>query len=126
MGYSPWGPKELYMIEHKCLSLRTSSPKESVFSQVIVVIAVQLLSHVQLSATPWALPPLFLLPSILASIKVFSNEYSGLISFRIDWFDFLAVQGTLKSLLQHHSSKALVLQNLGLLYSPTFIPVQDY
>ena len=39
-----------------------------------------------------------------------SNEYSGLISFRIDWFDLLAVQGTLKSLLQHHSSKALILQ----------------
>ena len=39
-----------------------------------------------------------------------SNEYSGLISFRIDWFDALAVQGTLKSLLQHHSSKALILQ----------------
>ena len=37
-----------------------------------------------------------------------SNEYSGLISFRIDWFDFLAVQGTLKSLLQHHSSKASI------------------
>ena len=40
-----------------------------------------------------------------------SNEYSGLISFRIDWFDLLAVQGTLKSLLQHHSSKASILQN---------------
>ena len=39
-----------------------------------------------------------------------SNEYSGLISFRIDWLDFLAVQGTLKSLLQHHSSKASILQ----------------
>ena len=39
-----------------------------------------------------------------------SNEYSGLISFRIDWFDLLAVQGTLKSILQHHSSKASVLQ----------------
>ena len=39
-----------------------------------------------------------------------SNEYSGLISFRIDWFDFLAVQGILNSLLQHHSSKALTLQ----------------
>ena len=76
MGYSPWGPKELDMTEYKRIriSLRTSSPKESVFSQVIVVIAVQLLSHVQLSATPWALPSLFLLPSILASIKVFSNE----------------------------------------------------
>ena len=39
-----------------------------------------------------------------------SNEYSGLIPFRIDWFDLLAVQGTLKSLLQHHSSKASILQ----------------
>ena len=39
-----------------------------------------------------------------------SNEYSGLISFRTDWFDLFAVQGTLKSLLQHHSSKALILQ----------------
>ena len=39
-----------------------------------------------------------------------SNEYSGLISFRMDWLDLLAVQGSLKSLLQHHSSKALVLQ----------------
>ena len=40
-----------------------------------------------------------------------SNEYSGLISFRIDWLDLLAVQGTLKSLLQHHSSKASILQS---------------
>ena len=76
--------------------------------------------------------PLLLLPSISPSITVFSNEsvlhirwpkdwsfsfsispfseYSGLISFRMDWFYLLAVQGTLKSLLQHHSSKASVLQ----------------
>ena len=75
--------------------------------------------------------PLFLLPSIFPSIRVFnesalhvswpkywsfsfsispSNEYSGLISFRMDWFDLLAVQGTLKSLLQHHSSKAFIFQ----------------
>ena len=73
--------------------------------------------------------PLLLLPSIFPSIRVLSsesvlhvrwpkywsfsinpaNEYSGLISFRIDWFDLLAVQGTLKSLLQHHSSKASIL-----------------
>ena len=45
-----------------------------------------------------------------------SNDYSGLISFRIDWFDILAVQGTLKSLLQHHSSKASIL-----LYSAFFM-----
>ena len=43
----------------------------------------------------------------------YSNEYSGLISFRIDWFDLLAVQGTLKSLLQHHSSKASPLRHSG-------------
>jgi len=48
-------------------------------------------------------------PSFSFSISP-SNEYSGLIFFRIDWFDLLAVQGTLKSLLQHHSSKASVLQ----------------
>ena len=74
--------------------------------------------------------PLLLLPSIFPSIRVFSNEsalcirwpkywsfsispsneYSGLISFRIDWLDLLAVQGTLKSLLQHHSSKASILR----------------
>ena len=77
--------------------------------------------------------PLLLLPSIFPSIRVFSNEsalhirwpkywsfsfsispsneYSGLISFRMDWLDLLAVQGTLKSLLQHHSSKASIRQH---------------
>ena len=76
--------------------------------------------------------PLLLLPSIFPSIRVFSNEstlrirwpeywsfsfsikpsneYSGLISFRMDWLDLLAVQGILKSLLQYHSSKASILQ----------------
>ena len=49
-----------------------------------------------------------------------SNEYSGLISFTIDWFDLLAVQGTLKSLLQHHSSKAPVL------YSPVLTSIHDH
>ena len=77
--------------------------------------------------------PLLFSPSIFASIRVFSNEsalciswpkywsfsfsispsseYSGLISFRMDWLDLLAVQGTLKSLLQHHSSKESILWN---------------
>ena len=127
--------------------------------------SVQLLSHVQLFATPWTAAcqtsisitncqsllklisielvmlsnhlilccPLLLLPSIFPSIRVFSNEtvlhikwpkywsfsftispsneYSGLISFRIDWLDLLAVQGTLKSLLQHHSSNPSILQH---------------
>ena len=78
-------------------------------------------------------PSLLLLPLIFSSIRISSkemvlrgkwpkywsfsfsispsNEYSGLISFRIDWFDLLAVQGTLKSLLQHNSSKASILQH---------------
>ena len=76
--------------------------------------------------------PLLLLPSIIPSIRIFSNEsvvcirwpkywsfsfsispsneYSGLISFRMDWLDLLAIQRTLKSLLQHHSSKASILR----------------
>ena len=79
--------------------------------------------------------PLLFPPSIFFSIRVFSNqsilyirwpkywsfsfsispsnEYSGLISFRIDWLDLLAVQGTINSLLQHHSSKASILQRLA-------------
>ena len=55
-----------------------------------------------------------------------SNEYSGLISFRIDWLDLLAVQGTLKSLLQHHSSKAFSSSALSFLYSPTLTSIHDY
>ena len=129
-------------------------------------LVVQLLSHVQLFATPWIIAHqaflsltvswsllqlmsvesmissnhlilyhLLLLPSIFPSIRVFSNEsvlhirwpkywnfsfsislsneYSGLISSRIDWFDLLAVQGIPKSLVQHHSSKASILQHIA-------------
>ena len=130
----------------------------------MIVSSVQVLSHVQLFATPWTaahqtslfianslnllklisvelvMPsqhpilcrPLLLPPSVFPSIRVFSselalrirwpkywsfsfsvspsNEYSGLISFRINWFDLLTVQGALKSLLQHHSSKASILR----------------
>ena len=126
-------------------------------------VVVQLLSPVQVFATPWITAhqvflsytiswsllkfisiesvmtsnhlilccPLLLLPSFFSSIRVFSNEsvlrirwpkywsfslnfspfneYSGLISFRIDWFDFITVQGTLQSLLQHHTLKASIL-----------------
>ena len=91
--------------------------------------------------------PLLLLPSIFPSIRVFSNEsvlrirrpkywsfsfsispsneYSGLISFRMDWLDILEVQGTLKSLLQHHSSKVSILQR-SFLHSPTLTSIHDY
>ena len=55
-----------------------------------------------------------------------SNENSGLISFRMDWLDLLAVQGTLKSLLQHHSSKASILWCSAFFYSPTLTSMHDY
>ena len=89
--------------------------------------------------------PLLLLPSVFPSIKVFSNEsvlhirwpkycsfsfsispsseHAGLISFGIDWLDLLAVQGTLKSLLQYHSSKSINSSALSLLYDPTLISI---
>ena len=54
-----------------------------------------------------------------------SSEYSGLISFRIGWFDLLTAQGTLKSLLQHHHSKASILQHSAF-YGPTLTSVYDY
>ena len=54
-----------------------------------------------------------------------SNEYSGVISFRMDWLDLLAAQGTLKSLLQHHSSKTNS-SALSFLYSPTLTSIHDY
>ena len=55
-----------------------------------------------------------------------SNEYSGLISFRMDWLDLLAVQGTLKSVLQHHSSRSINSLVLSFLYSPTVTSIHDY
>ena len=89
-----------------------------------------------------------LLPSIFPSIRVFSNEsvlrirwpkywsfsfsvspsseYSGLISFMTDWFEHPAVQGTLKSLLQHHSAKASILWHSAFFYDPTLTSIRDY
>ena len=142
--------------------------------------SVQLLSHVQLFATPWTaacqaslsitnsrslfrfmsiesvMPSnhlilcclLLLLPSILPSIKVFPNEsvlhirwpknwsfsfnisppneYSWLISLRMDWLDLLAVQGTPKSLLQHQQFKSINFLALSFLCSPTLTSIHDY
>ena len=92
--------------------------------------------------------PLLLLPPIPPSIRVISNESTlcmrwtnyqsfsfsiipsreipGLISFRMDWLDLHAVQGTLRSLLQHHSSKSINSSALSLLHSPTLTSVHDY
>ena len=91
--------------------------------------------------------PLLLLPSIFPNVRVFSNEsvlpirwpkcwrfsfnisssneYSGLISFRMDWFDLLSVQGTLKSLFQHHSS-SINSSVLSFIYCPSLTSIHDY
>ena len=91
---------------------------------------------------------LLLLPSVFPSIRIFSKdsvlhirwlkywsfslsispskEHPGLISFRMDWLDLLAVQGTLKSLLQHHSSKASILRRSAFFYGPTLTFIHDY
>ena len=91
---------------------------------------------------------LFFAPSIFLSIRVFSDEsvlhikwpkywsfsfsispsseYSRLVSFRMDWLDLLAVQGTLKSLLQHHSSKGINSSGLSFLHSPTLTSIHDH
>ena len=93
-------------------------------------------------------PPLLILPPVPPSIRVFSNESTlcmrwpkywsfsfsiipskeipGLISFRLDWLDLLAVQGTLKSLLQHHSSKSINSLAFSFLHSPTLTSIHDY
>ena len=55
-----------------------------------------------------------------------SNEYSGLISFRMNWLDLLAVRGTVKSFVHHHSSKASILRHSAFLYSSTFTSIHDY
>ena len=92
--------------------------------------------------------PLLLLPSVFPSIRVFSNdsvlhirwpkywnlsfsislsnEYSGLISFRTDWFDLLAGQGTHKNLLQHQQFKIINFSALSFPYGPTFTSIHDY
>ena len=92
--------------------------------------------------------PLLLLPLIPPSIKLFSNESTlpmrwpkywsfsfsiipskeipGLISFRMDWLDLFAVQGTLKCLLQHHSSKSINSSTLSFLHSPTLTSIRDH
>ena len=116
--------------------------KLSEFTQTQTIESVMPSSHLILCC------PLLLLPPIPPSIRVFSiestlrmrwpkywsfsfsispsNECSGLISFRMDWFDLLVVQVTLKSLLQHHSSKASILWRSAFFMVPTLKSIQDY
>ena len=85
------------------------------FAQIMSIESLMLSSHLILCC------PL-LLPSIFLSISC-ANEYSGLASFRADWFDLLAVQGTLKSLLQNHSSKTSILWSSVFFYCPALTSV---
>ena len=137
--YSCFVHRSCCSVVQSCLTLRTpwtAARQASVFFtiswsliRVMSIESVMPSNHLILCHP--ILCPLFLLPSIFPSIRVFSNElalrirwpkywsfsispsneYSGLISFRMDWLDLLAVQGTLKSLLQHHSSKASILRH---------------
>ena len=158
--YKETGSNDVYLATQVIMYIKKV---RSIQICTIMLLSVQLLSHVWLFETPWTaacqaslsmtksqsppkpmsiesvMPsnhlilchPLLLLPSIFPSIRVFSNEsavcirwpkywsfsfnispsneHPGMISFRMDWLDLLAVQGTLKSLLQHHSSKAAML-----------------
>ena len=116
---------EFSSVAQSCLSLSVSITNSQNLFKLMSIELVMPSIHLILCH------PLLLPPSIFPSFRVFSNEsalpirwpkywsfnfsiipyneYPGLISFRIDWFDLLAVQGTLKSLLQHHSSKASIL-----------------
>ena len=129
-----------------CNPTDCSMPGSSVLHYLLEFTQIMPIELVMLSNYLILCCPLLFLPSVFPSIRVFSNEltlhitwpnywsfsfsispsneYSGLISFRIDWFD-LAVQGTLKSLLQHHSSKTSVIRH-SFFYSPTLASIHDY
>ena len=116
-----------------CDPMNHSTPGLSVHHQLRSSLRLMAIKSVMPSSHLILCRPLLLLPPIPPSIRIFSNESTlrmrwpkywnfslgiipskeipGLISFRMDWLDLLAVQGTLKSLLQHHSSKALILQH---------------
>ena len=121
-------------VTKRCLSLVTSSACQASLPFTTFRSLLKLMSTVSMMPSNHLILccSLLLLPLIITSIRVFSNEltlhirwpkyrsfssrirpyneYSGLISFRMDWFDLLAVQGTLKNLLRHHSSKASIFQ----------------
>ena len=130
-----------------CNFMDCSTPGSSVHQQLLELAQTHVIESMMPSNHLILCRPLLLLPSVFPSIRVFSNEsvlcirwpknwsfsfsispsneYSGPISFRIDWLDLLAVQGTLKSLLQQHSSKASIFITQPF-YSPTLTSTHDY
>ena len=143
-----WGPLKSFIVVQLLSWLfvtpwtaaRQSSLSFTIFQSLLKLISIESVMRSN-NLTLWH--PLLLLPSIFPSIRVFSNEsvlrirwpkywsfnfsispsneYSGLISFGIDWFDHLVIHGTLKNLLQHHSSKASILQCSAFLLSNSHI-----
>ena len=131
-----------------CDLIDCSLPGLPVHHQLPSLVKLMSIKSVMLSNHLILCQSLLLLPSIFPRIRIFSSEsvlctrwpkywnfsfstspskeYSGLISFRMDWLDLLAFQGTLKSLLQHHSSKASILWCSAFFYSPTLISIHDY
>ena len=131
---------QVHGLQH--IRLPCSSPSSQSLPKLVSIESVMPSNHLILCG------PLLLPPSIFPSIRAFSNEsvlrirwpkywsfsfsispsneYSGLISFRMDWLDLLAVQVTLKSLLQHHGSKLSIIQHSSFLYSPTLTSIHDH
>jgi len=128
-----------------CDPMNSSTPGLPVHHQLWSSLKLMSIESVMPSSHLILCRPLFLLPPVPPSIRVFSNEstlpmrwpkywsfsfsiipsneHPGLYSFRMDWLDLLAVQGTLKSLLQHHSSKTSALSSL---HSPTLTSIRDH
>ena len=145
-------PVQCSSIAQSCLTLcdpmNRSTPGLPVHQQLPELTQTHVIKSVMPSSHLILYHPLLLLPPIPPSIRVFSNESTlrvrwpkywsfsfsnipskaipGLISFRMDWLDLPAVQGTLKSLLQHHSSKASILQRSAFFNSPTLTSIHDH
>ena len=131
-----------------CDPMNPSMPGLSVHHQLWSLLKLMSIESVMPSNHLILCRPLLLLPPIPPSIRVFSsesvlpirwpkywsfsfnispsNEYSGLISFGMDWLDLLAAQGTLKSLLQHHSSKASILRRSAFFIAQLLTSIHDY
>ena len=131
-----------------CNPMNHSTPGLPVHHQLTGLLKLMPIESVMPSSHLILCHPLLHLPPIPPSIRVFphestlrmrwpqywsfsfsispSNEHPGLISFRMDWLDLLSVQGTLKSLLQHHISKASIFLALSFLHSPTLTSIHDH
>ena len=145
-GHHCFSVAKLYLTT--CNSMNCSMPGFPVLHHLLEFLKLMSIELVIPSSHLIPFHPLLLLPSIFPSFRVFSSEsvlrirwpkyysfsfsispcieYSGLISFRTDWLDLLAVQGILKSFLQHHSSKASIIWCSAFFMAPTLKSIHDY